>query len=211
MTDCALLRSLFFSASAASTRNTACYTVFMPLAKTAVQLMGCSIFIALVASAIYFLAGFSAEASPTALTKTYSNPAWGFALKMPADFSAYPPNATPNRDETGAPTGQAIVLQNKSGAAVQIQVTPDSREVSNSILTEDDMARLAWLDDPSEAEPIQIAPGVIGMTFTDTKHPSFGNATKNVWFAYRGNLYAVTADAKDGALSKAMMATWTFL
>jgi hypothetical protein len=24
-------------------------------------------------------------------------------LKMPADFAAYPPNATPNRDETGAP------------------------------------------------------------------------------------------------------------
>jgi hypothetical protein len=53
-------------------------------------------------------------------------------LKMPADFSAYPPNATPERDETGAPTGQAIVLQNTSGTAVQIEVTPDTREVSNS-------------------------------------------------------------------------------
>jgi hypothetical protein len=43
-------------------------------------------------------------------------------LKMPADFSAYPPNAAPERDETGAPMGQAIVLQNKSGAAVQIGI-----------------------------------------------------------------------------------------
>jgi hypothetical protein len=45
---------------------------------------------------------------------------------MPADFAAYPPNATPTRDETGAPTGQAIVLQNKGGAMVQIIITPDT-------------------------------------------------------------------------------------
>jgi hypothetical protein len=96
----------------------------MPTPKSAVQSIGVIIVVALLA--------FAGEASPLALTKTYSNPAFGFMLKMPADFSAYPPNATPVRDETGAPLVQAIVLQNKSGAAVQIVV---SRQESNSILT----------------------------------------------------------------------------
>jgi hypothetical protein len=63
---------------------------------------------------------------PAALTKTYTNAGYGFTLKMSADFAAYPPNATPTRDETGAPTGQAIVLQNKGGAMVQIIITPDT-------------------------------------------------------------------------------------
>jgi hypothetical protein len=103
------------------------------------RLIAAIIFIGLLASAIHLLAAFSAD-SPTALTKTYSNAAWGFALKMPADFSAYPPSATPQRDETGAPTGQAIVLQNKGGAAVQIQIAPDSREVRNSTLSVRDFA-----------------------------------------------------------------------
>ncbi len=181
----------------------------MPLPKSAIKLIVTILFIALIASAIHVLAAFSA-ASPL-LTKTYSNAAWGFALKMPSDFSAYPPNATPRRDETGAPMGQAIVLQNKSGAAVQIVVMPDSREVSNTILTADDIEQLAPYNDLSQAEPIQIAPGVIGTTFTDTKHPAYGSSTEEVWFAYRGNRYEVTADAKNGALFKSMIATWTFI
>jgi hypothetical protein len=95
----------------------------MVLTKSAVQTIGAAIFLVLIFFAIRLLAIPSAGPSPASLTKTYSNPAWGFTLKMPADFSAYPPNASPNRDATGAPTGQAIVLQNKSGAAVQIVVT----------------------------------------------------------------------------------------
>jgi hypothetical protein len=113
----------------------------MVLTKSAVQTIGAAIFLVLIFFAIRLLAIPSAGPSPASLTKTYSNPAWGFTLKMPADFSAYPPNASPNRDATGAPTGQAIVLQNKSGAAVQIVVTKDNREESNSILTSDDISR----------------------------------------------------------------------
>jgi len=180
----------------------------MPLTKSAAPLIGAIVFIALAASAIHFLA---AKTSPGALTKTYSNAAYGFMLKMPADFSAYPPNATPNRDETGAPTGQAIVLQNKSGAAVQIVVTKDSREASNSTLTAEDIEQLAPYYDLSQATPIEIAPGVTGVTFTDTKHPAYGEATEEVWFTYRGNLYEVTADARNAELFKSMMATWTFI
>jgi len=40
-------------------------------------------------------------------------------LKMPDDFSAYPPDVSPDLDADGKPTGEAIVLQNQNGDAVQ--------------------------------------------------------------------------------------------
>jgi hypothetical protein len=90
-------------------------------------------------AAIIFIARSISRSLPRCLQRlalrahqNIQQPRLGLMLKMPADFSAYPPNATPERDETGAPTGQAIVLQNTSGTAVQIEVTPDTREVSNS-------------------------------------------------------------------------------
>ncbi len=183
----------------------------MPLPKSAVQSIGAVAFLALVVLAIHFLAIPDAEASPVALSKTYTNTAYGFALKMPADFSAYPPDASPSRDATGAPTGQAIVLQNTRGAAVQIVIGRDSREQSSTnTLTADDIEQIAPYYDLSEAEPIQIAPGVMGMTFIEAEHPVYGDATEEVWFAYRGNQYEVIADAKDGALFRSMISSWTF-
>ena len=62
--------------------------------------------------AIRFLAAQGADSPPSALSKQYTNVAYGLALKMPADFSAYPPVASLVRDETGAPTGEAILLRN---------------------------------------------------------------------------------------------------
>jgi len=157
----------------------------MPLPKVA-RVIASIIFITVVASAIHFLA---AEPSSGALTKTYSNAAWGFMLKRPADFAAYPPNATPNRDETGAPTGQALLLQNKSGAIVQIEITPDTRAEPGTNLTVDDIAQSASYFDLSKATSIEIAPDVIGVLFIDAEHPNFGSSTEHVWFTYRGNLY----------------------
>jgi hypothetical protein len=183
----------------------------MLLPKLAAPVVGVVAVVLLALAAVAYIS-IQVPRPSQALTKTYSNAAWGFALKMPADFSAHPPNATPARDVTGAPTGQAIVLQDMSGAAVQIVVGIDSREQSSTnTLTADDIEQLAPYHDLSQAEPIQIAPGVIGTTFTETEHPNFGNANEIVWFAYRGNLYEVTADAKDGALFKSIIATWTFI
>jgi hypothetical protein len=54
---------------------------------------------------------------------------------MPADFTAYPPNATPGRDETGAPTGQAIVLQNQKVTSLQIVVTPTDEASPDNTFT----------------------------------------------------------------------------
>jgi hypothetical protein len=157
--------------------------------KSAIPLIGAIIFLALAALAIHFLATRSAETSP-ALTKTRSNAAYGFMLKMPADFAAYPPNATPNRDETGAPTGQALLLQNTHGTMVQIVIAPDTRAQPSTNLTVDDIERSAPYFDLSHATPLEIAPGVVGVTFTDAEHSAFGSSTEAVWFAYRGNMPA---------------------
>ncbi len=106
----------------------------MPQPKSAVQSIGAVAFLALVVLAIHFLATPSADASRVALSKTYTNVAYGFALKMPADFSAYPPDDSPNRDAT-SPTVTTIVLQNIAGSVVQIVITPGIRPQSNNILT----------------------------------------------------------------------------
>jgi hypothetical protein len=111
-------------------------------------------------------------------------------LKMPADFAAYPPNATPNSDETGAPTGQALLLQNTHGTMVQIVIAPDTRAQPSTNLTVDDIERSAPYFDLSHATPLEIAPGVVGVTFTDAEHSAFGSSTEAVWFAYRGNMPA---------------------
>ena len=84
----------------------------MVLTKSAVQIIGTAIFLVLIFFAIPFLASQGADSSPSALSKPCTNVAYGFALKMPADFSAYAPDASPVRDETGAPTGEAILLRN---------------------------------------------------------------------------------------------------
>ncbi len=181
----------------------------MPQPKSAVQSIGAVAFLALVVLAIHFLATPSADASRVALSKTYTNVAYGFALKMPADFSVYPPDDSPNRDAT-SPTVTTIVLQNIAGSVVQIVITPGIRPQSNNILTADEIEKFAPYLDLSEAEPIQIAPGVMGMTFIEAGHPAYGDATEEVWFAYRGNQYEVIADAKIGTLLRSMLATWTF-
>jgi hypothetical protein len=151
-----------------------------------------------------------AEAA-TNLNKTYTNAAWGFSLQMPADFSAYPPNASPDHDETGAPIGQAVVLQNTAGAAVQFEITQDNRARSGNTLTVDDVAEEEPYMDLSEAQPIQIAPGVTGVSFTFEDPSPSRTVRDDISFVYRGNYYEVNADAKDRAVLRSMMSSLTFL
>jgi len=47
--------------------------------------------------AIRFLAAQGADSPPSALSKQYTNVAYGLALKMPADFSACPPDCLSGR------------------------------------------------------------------------------------------------------------------
>src|ERR1700675_2916745 len=98
----------------------------------------------LLAVAVLALLGKSPKTNTsTALTKTYANASYGFILKMPADFSAYPPHGSPARDDNGMPTGEAVVLQNSTGAKVQIVITSDGHTDADNILTVDDVEQQA--------------------------------------------------------------------
>jgi hypothetical protein len=184
----------------------------MLLGKSSRLLIPIAVLLVIVVLAVVAILTKSPKANTsTALTKTYANAAYGFIVKMPEDFAAYPPNGSPARDENGKPTGQALVLQNHAGAAVQIEIAPDSRAGASNVLAVDDVEQMAPYLDLSRAEPLQIAPGISGVTFTDSEHPSYGSSTDEVWFAYRGNLYQVIADAKFHDLFQSMMATWSFI
>jgi hypothetical protein len=54
-------------------------------------------------------------------------------------------------------------------------------------ITVDDIARFAPYFDLSHATPIDIAPGVVGVTFIDAEHSSFGSSTEAVWFGPFGD------------------------
>ena len=91
----------------------------MVLTKSAAQIIGTAIFLVLIFFAIRFLAAQGADSSPSALSKPYTNVAYGLALKMPADFLRVSTRCCPVRDETGAPTGEANTFVDRGEAALQ--------------------------------------------------------------------------------------------
>jgi hypothetical protein len=183
----------------------------MALKKIVLDTMGAAALIFIAVLAVRFLRIKSAEASSTELSKTYANAAYSFELKMPEDFSAWPPNGTAGRDASGALTGQLVVLQNLKGDAIQLAVTPDDRASPDNIFNVDDLEREAPYVDVSQAQPVQLAQGVTGMTFTEGPYPPATASTDVLMFTYRGNLYVLSADTKDRALFEATMDTWTFI
>ena len=172
-------------------------------------MIGLAIVLSLAIFAFYFSSVNAA--APNALGNTYTNAAYGFVVNMPEDFSAYPPDASPALDATGAPIGQAIVLQNADGAAVQIVVTSDPRAISNDSVGEDDLAQIAPYIDPEQIQSVQIAPGVTGITFTEPFNEPSPASTDVLIFTHRGYLYELSAETKNRALFEAMMDTWKFL
>src|SRR5665647_2853078 len=59
----------------------------------------------------------SANSTEPALTQSYTNTAYHFALKMPAGYTAQEMPATGG-------SGETVVLQNQAGDGVQIVITP---------------------------------------------------------------------------------------
>jgi len=138
------------------------------------------------------------------LSKTYANSIFGFSLRMPADYSAYPPDA----DATASTSGEAIVLQNAGGDAVQIEITPSPYQHPDNTLTLSDLSQLEPSLTSIDASPIAITPGVTGMTYTDP-NGAFGAST-DVLFFYHNNLYEITTSADLFPLLQAMLSTWNF-
>jgi hypothetical protein len=168
------------------------------------RFIGAIIFVALIAAAIHLLA-LHRVVAPSTFTRTYVNTDWGFMLQMPAGYAVYPPHPSAGRDEDGNLVGEALVFKNSSGGIVNFTIVPAERPWGNT-LTVDDLAAELPGAALSEAEPIQIAPGVMGVMLGDGS-PYEGS----VWFTYRGTFYEADAPAADHAALMSMISSIVFL
>ena len=143
-------------------------------------------------------------ALPT-LTQDYTNSAYKFALKMPADFTA---SDIPSGDPTQP--GDTILLQDKNGNGIQIVISPFDEDTTGSYtLTQ---ARILQ-DVPdmqiTEAQPLVVGPNYTGLAFK-SDNAAFGGASREVWFVFRGNLYQISTYDRLDNLLKSIFQTWQF-
>jgi len=142
--------------------------------------------------------------SPSApLAQTYTNNPYRFAVTLPADLKVV---VMPYQD--GEAGTQTYLFEDQAGEGVQLMIWPypDAPDISPSDieqtgLTISDVAPLSFAGAPGyEAS---------GYTFK-SNNPAFDGASSDAWFAYRGSLYQLSTYARDDALLKSMLATWTF-
>ncbi len=142
------------------------------------------------------LGTFSPEA---ALTKSYTNNAYGFSLSMPATFTATEGAAI----EANAST--TILLQNSAGDGVQILISPWDEPAS--ALTPGRITKDTGLA-VTDPQAVTLS-GASGLTFK-SNNDAFGGASSEAWFIAGGNIYQMSTYAADDALLKRMLASWTF-
>lgn len=134
------------------------------------------------------------------LTEEYANEQYRFSLSFPEGFSV---GELPV-DEAG---GTAIIIQNEKGEGIQIYVVPSGG--GQKILSAEDI-RASIPDMAIDApEPVAIGNEHQGVAFL-SNNEAFGGASREVWFYFRGNLYQISAYARQDILLKAMFATWKF-
>jgi|SRR5450432_2397079 HAMP domain-containing protein len=147
-------------------------------------------------AAIALVAWFSLH--PTnAILQTYHNSTYRFSLMMPADFTA--------NEITDSNASTTILLQNRSGDGVQILILPWDEPAG--ALTPERITKSTGLP-VNNAQPIKIN-GATGLTFK-SDNSAFDGATSEGWFTYGGNVYEISTYARNDALLKSMLASWTF-
>ena len=147
----------------------------------------------------------AASSTTSELTQAYSNTAYRFSLKMPADFA----ESDTQDPDTNATT---IVLQNQTGDGVQIVVSPfsdDPQDGSGYTLTKErilqDVPDLAI----SNEQPVTVGTNYTGLAFK-SNNDAFGGDSREVWFVFRGNLYQISTYARLDPLLQKMFGTWSF-
>ena len=136
-------------------------------------------------------------------THEYRNYAYRFAVTLPAGLNAV---VMPYQD--GDPGTQTILFEDKAGEGVQLMIWPytDAPNISESDIEETGLTI-------SNVAPLTFAgvPGyeASGYTFK-SDNPAFDGASSDAWFVYRGSLYQLSTYARDDALLKRLLASWTF-
>lgn len=151
--------------------------------------------------ALTSLVGLHSAAQVPALPQAYTNAVFHFSLMMPADFTA---------SDTGHPVsskGGAIVLQDRI-YGIQITVTPDPTAADDTLTIKSLEQEYPYMA-IHYAQPIQVAPGIIGIAFEDANSAAPG-LTSEVWFSNARYLYQILSHAGSEALLRTMISTWKF-
>lgn len=132
--------------------------------------------------------------------KMYQNNQFGFEFQYPGNFNVG------SFSERG---GQTIVIQNADErAGFQIHITPLDEDIDMSperIRT--DIPALE-IRDP---QPVQLgADASKGLAFL-SDNEAFGGNSREVWFAFNGQLYQISTYASLDPLIKQVLNSWTFL
>ena len=136
-------------------------------------------------------------------THEYRNYAYQFALTLPAGLKAV---VVPYQD--GDPGTQTYLFEDQKGDGVQLMIWPYT-EAPNISPSDIEQTGLTI----SDVEPLSFVgvPGheASGYTFK-SDNPAFNGASSDAWFVYRGSLYQLSTYARDDALLKRLLASWTF-
>lgn len=141
-------------------------------------------------------AGGSPSASVPSLTQTYTDNVLHFSFNYPKDYSV--------REIQGESDARTLVIENSStNSGIQIIITPDYPDPSITVETIREAIPDMKIENP-QSFPVGANSG---LTF-QSDNPAFDGASREVWFAYNGYLYQISAYAKDDPLLAAIFATW---
>jgi hypothetical protein len=133
-------------------------------------------------------------------TKEYKHTNGNFSFMYPVDFTA---TSIPSGD------GEAVVVQNsKTKVGVQVLITPfdgEDIDITPEIIKES-------LSDMKIENPqsVEIGQSRKGLAFL-SDNQSFGGASREVWFVFRGNLYQISTYSDLDPFLQGLFGTWKFL
>ncbi len=151
--------------------------------------------------AAILLAAATAAAWQYALppSKLYTDNTYRFSLLIPAAFTVA------EGAEIDSDASTTILLQNGVGDGVQILISPWDEPAT--ALTPERITHDTGLT-VTDPQPINIQ-GATGIMFRND-NSGFDGAASDAWFVSRGNIYQLSTYARDDAVLKNMLASWTF-
>jgi hypothetical protein len=135
---------------------------------------------------------------PKDLAQTYTSERYGFSVNYPTGFTvSFFENPAPDDGSFG---GDTIMIQNVSAGGVGIQIIVSLFDEDGSILTEQYIKEYAPDMVINNVLPVELGANGRGIAF-ESNNDSYGGASRDVWFVYKGNLYQITTYLSQGMRS----------
>ena len=133
---------------------------------------------------------------PVPLGQPYTNDAYGFSLRIPADYSV--------NDSTDSNTGnEAITFEDARSDGFQLELSAWD-EATTTALTANRIK--SDIPDMLVANPQPVAGGIA----FDSDSPDWDGASHEIWFLHEGTLYQLTTYAKNKRLLDGVLRSWSW-